>query len=307
MRMAFTLDDLPVFPHMALPEGYTPQSVATRIIDAFARNGVSGVFALANSWPLDVDPAYARILDDWVAAGHHVGNHTHTHPLLNETSAEDFIHDISVADALLAPWIDKAPLRAFRHPLELWGNTDEKRVRVNEHIDRLAYRSAGVTSWFYEWEWDRAWRHLLQSGQSEEAERLESDFVEYAAAQVAHDAEVCKDVFGHDVVGIGLIHPVAFFTEVADAFLARLFADGVVFVPLAEALDDPAYARSGSFVSDTFEVYQIKVAHADGRSLDAVPPTHNGLIERVFELGTPLRPPRRGMLIQNKRQRTASA
>ncbi len=54
---------------MPLPDGDTPQSVAARIIDALDRNGVSGVLALANSWPLDVDPGYARILDDWLAAG----------------------------------------------------------------------------------------------------------------------------------------------------------------------------------------------------------------------------------------------
>ena len=301
--MAFTLDDLPVFPHMPLPDGYTPYSVAADFVEAFSRNKVSGVFALANSWPLDVDPDYARILDDWVAAGHHIGNHTHTHPLLNETSADDFIHDISVADELLAPWIEKAPLRAFRHPLELWGNTEEKRVRVNENIERLAYRSAGVTSWFYEWEWDRAWRYLVQIGRTEEAERLKTEFVDYAVAQVVHDAKVCKAVFGQDVIGIGLIHPVVFVTHIADAFFARLFAEGVTFVSLSEALDDPAYVRSGSFVSDAFQVYQIKVATADGQSFDEVPSTHKALIKRVFELGTPLRPSRRGVLVQNKRKR----
>jgi peptidoglycan/xylan/chitin deacetylase (PgdA/CDA1 family) len=305
MRMAFTLDDLPVFPHMALPEGHTPQSVAAAIMAAFARNDVSGVFALANSWPLDVDPGFARILDDWLAAGHHVGNHTHSHPLLNDTSAEDFIHDVSVADEMLAPWIDKAPLRAFRHPLELWGNTEEKRALVHAHLDRLAYQSAGVTSWFYEWEWDRAWRCLLQSGRHEEAERLKAEFVDYAAAQVAHDAKACKAVFGHEVIGIGLIHPLAFFTEVADAFLARLFAEGVVFVPLSEALEDPAYARTGTIVTDAFQVYQVKMAAAEGKALDAVPPTHKALIDRVFDLGAPLRPPRRGMLVQNRRARSA--
>jgi peptidoglycan/xylan/chitin deacetylase (PgdA/CDA1 family) len=305
MRMAFTLDDLPVFPHMALPEGHTPQSVAAAIMAAFARNDVSGVFALANSWPLDVDPGFARILDDWLAAGHHVGNHTHSHPLLNDTSAEDFIHDVSVADEMLAPWIDKAPLRAFRHPLELWGNTEEKRALVHAHLDRLAYQSAGVTSWFYEWEWDRAWRSLLQDGRHEEAERLKTEFVDYAAAQVTHDAKACKAVFGHEVIGIGLIHPLAFFTEVADAFLARLFAEGVVFVPLSEALEDPAYARSGTIVTDAFQVYQVKMAAAEGKALDAVPPTHKALIDRVFDLGAPLRPPRRGMLVQNRRARSA--
>ncbi len=303
MRMAFTLDDLPVFPHLALPDGHTPQSVAAEIIDAFKRNRVTGVFAFANSWPLDVDPDYARILDDWVAAGHHIGNHTHTHPSLNLTSADDFSHDISVADDLLAPWISKAPLRAFRHPLELWGNTEEKRVSVNAHLDHLGYQSAGVTSWFFEWEWDRAWRHLTQTGRVEEAERLKAEFVDYAAAQVAYDAQTCRNVFGHEVIGIGLIHPVAFFTEVADAFFARLFAESVAFVPLSEALDDPAYLRSGTFVSDAFQVYQIKIAAADGRALDTVPPTHEALIQRVFDLGTPLRPSRHGMLVQNRRAR----
>lgn len=305
MRMAFTLDDLPVFPHMPLPEGYTPYSIAADILDAMARNGVSGVFALANSWPLDVDPAYGRILDDWVAAGHHIGNHTHSHPLLNEVSADDFNHDISVADELLAPWINKAPLRAFRHPLELWGNTEEKRIRVNAHLDGLGYHNTGVTSWFYEWEWDRAWRYLLQTGRHQEAKALQAEFVDYVAAQVVHDARNCQSLFGHDVIGIGLIHPVAFFTQVADAFFARLSAQGVTFVPLSQALADPAYQRAGTIVTDAFQVHQVKIAAADGIALEAVPPSHQAVIDRVFALGAPLRPARRGMLVRNTRAKTS--
>ncbi|MGJ8589971.1 MAG: hypothetical protein ACSHXW_17665 [Yoonia sp.] len=144
---------------------------------------------------------------------------------------------------------------------------------------------------------------MLQTGRIEEAERLKTEFVDYAAAQVAHDAENCRTVFGHEVIGIGLIHPVAFFVEVADTFFARLFAEGVTFVPLSEALEDPAYRRSGTIVTDAFQVYQVKIAAADGRALDGVPPTHKTVIERVFELGTPLRPSRRGMLVKNMRAR----
>jgi hypothetical protein len=305
MKLAFTIDDLPMFPHMALPEGHTPASVATRIIEGLERAGVGGVFALCNSWPLDSDPAHGRILDDWVAAGHHVGNHTHSHPLLNDVSAEDFIHDVSVADELLAPWIAKAPVRAFRHPLDLWGNTEEKRAKVNAHLQALAYRSADVTCWFYEWEWDRAWRQLLATGRAEEAEALKAAFLDYAVAQVRHDARTCEEVFGHPVVGIGLAHNVAFFGEVAAAFFARLAAEGVEFVPLEEAMADPAYARSGSIVTDAFQTYQVKIAAADGRDAAPVPASHRALIDRVFELATPLRPPRRGMLVENRRTRPA--
>ena len=55
MRIAFTMDDLPVYPHLGLPEGYTPASVAESIIEGLDRHKVGGVYAFANSWPLDVD------------------------------------------------------------------------------------------------------------------------------------------------------------------------------------------------------------------------------------------------------------
>lgn len=303
MKLAFTLDDLPMFPHMPLPEGHTPASVAARILEGLDAAGIGGVFALCNSWPLDVDPGLASILDDWAAAGHHVGNHTHSHPLLNDTSAEDFIHDVSVADALLAPWIAKAPVRAFRHPLDLWGNTEAKRVAVNAHLEALAYRSADVTSWYYEWEWDRAWRRLLATGEAEAAEALKGEFLDYAAAQVRHDAATCREVFGHDVVGVGLAHNVAFFGEVAEAFFRRLAAEGVEFVSLEEAMADPAYARTGSVVTDAFQVYQVKIGAADGRDVAPVPASRQAVIDRVFALAKPLRPARRGLLVENRRPR----
>lgn len=305
MRMAFTIDDLPVYPHLAYPPGHTPAGIAGAMLDALGRNGLTGVFAMANSWQLDVDPVLGRILDDWVAAGHYIGNHTHSHPLLNETEAEDFIHDISVADEMLAPWISQAPVRAFRHPLDLWGNTDEKRLAVNAHLETLGYHSADVTSWFHEWEWDRAWQWLVQSGRDEEAEALKVDFVDYAAEQVAHDAAICKAVFGRDIVGIGLAHNVPLFAEVADAFFARLIAEGVVFVPLTEALTDLAYARSGTITTEAFALYQIKIGAADGWTLPAIPPQCADLIKKVFELATPLRPARRCMEVKNIRPRQA--
>jgi hypothetical protein len=305
MRMAFTMDDLPVYPHLALPEDETPFGVAAKIMKALDRHGLSGVFCMANSWPLDVDEALAGILDDWVAAGHHIGNHTHSHPLLNLVEADDFIHDVSVADELLAPWISKAPVRAFRHPLDLWGDTEEKLTRVNAHLAALSYRSADVTSWYYEWEWDRAWRWLIQMGRRDEALALRSDFVDYMADQLSHDMQTCRDFFGHDVVAIGLAHNVPFFAEVADDVFGSLIRAGVEFVSLEQALDDPAYARSGTIVTDAFQTYQVKIAASDGRSIAPIPPKHADLIKRVFELATPLRPERRCMLVENRRPRPA--
>jgi peptidoglycan-N-acetylglucosamine deacetylase len=305
MRIALTLDDLPVYPHLSLAPGHTPASVAERVLEALARNEVGGVFAFSNSWPLDVDHATAGIFDAWVAQGHHIGNHTHSHPLLNDTSAEDFIDDVCVADELLMPWMRTAPHKTFRYPLDLWGNTEEKRSAVRAHLDATGYTCAEVTSWFFEWEWDRAWQVLRQKGETAEAEALKDQFVDYCIAQLAYARTCCQGYFDRDIIGVGLIHTVGFIAEVADRLLARMRAEGVEFVPLGEALTDPAYARVASIVSDRFLVYQQKLAAAEGKEMASVAPAQADLMKRIFELATPLRPARRGQLVQNHRKRSA--
>ena len=301
MRIAFTTDDLPIYPHLALPEGYSPASVANKIIRALDRHKIAGVYTFANSWPLDVDPETARILDAWTSAGHLVGNHTHSHPLLNDVSSDAFTADITIADELLKPWLARAPQKLFRHPLNLWGNTEEKRSAVNVHIEKLGYIPADVTTYFFEWEWDRAWRWLGQKGRNAEAESLKSEFIEFCIAQLAYDQKCCREFFGHNVIGIALGHFVAFLAEVIDPLMARFRREGIEIVPLADALADPAYDRVGSLVTDRFQVYQQKLSSAVGRGMASVTPACDDLMKRVFALGEPLRPVRRGQLVQNRR------
>jgi len=301
MRIAFTMDDLPIYPHRALPHGYTPASVAESVVKAFGRHKVNGVYAFANSWPLDVDPETVRIYDAWTSAGHLVGNHTHSHLLLNDFSSDEFISDINSADELLTPWLDRAPQKLFRHPLNFWGNTEEKRSSVTAHIRKLGYTPADVTSYFFEWEWDRAWIWLQHSGKAIEAEALKSEFIEFCIAQLAYDQRCCRQVFGHDVIRIALAHYVAFFAEVADPLLARMRHEGIEFMPLSDALADPAYERVATVVTDSFHVYQQKLSAAAGREMAPVAPANESIMKKVFELATPLRPARLGGLVQNRR------
>jgi hypothetical protein len=50
-----------------------------------------------------------------------------------------------------------------RHPLNLRDNTEEKRASVTDHIKKLDYTPADVTSYFFEKDWDRAWRMLQRT------------------------------------------------------------------------------------------------------------------------------------------------
>jgi peptidoglycan/xylan/chitin deacetylase (PgdA/CDA1 family) len=74
------------------------------------------------------------------SAGHFVGGHTHSHLLLNDFSSNEFISDINSADELLKPWLGRAPQKLFRHPLNLWGNT-EAGIRDGPHQNARLYAS----------------------------------------------------------------------------------------------------------------------------------------------------------------------
>ena len=130
-----------------------------KISDTLVRNGIRDVYGFGNSWSLVQHPELAAVLDAWVAAGHYVGNHTHSHLVLTEIGWERYCGEIDLADRHLAPWLSKAPNRFFRYPLCHWGDTEEKCAKVLAHLAAKNYQPADVSSWWYEWHWNRAWRN----------------------------------------------------------------------------------------------------------------------------------------------------
>jgi peptidoglycan-N-acetylglucosamine deacetylase len=74
---------------------------------------------------------------------------------------------------------------------------------------------------------------------------------------------------------------VPFFAEVADRLFERFVAEGVQFIPLEEAVADPAYEQVGRVASDKFLIYQQKLADLAGRSLPSVAPEIQHLHESL--------------------------
>jgi peptidoglycan/xylan/chitin deacetylase (PgdA/CDA1 family) len=281
MRLAFTLDDIPHWPRSEPPAGFSIGSIMRAIAIALNKHGAGGSWGFGNSWAIEMQPDLADVLDEWVAAGHHVGNHTHNHPVLTDIGAGRYCWEIDKADEALDRWISKAPAKVFRYTLCHWGDTEQKRARVAGHLRSRGYAAADVTTWWYEWLWNRAWRYALDRGDHTAMARLESDFIEATVAQVRYDHETMFAHFGRDVPGIALGHTVPFFAAVADRLFERLVREGVSFVSLEDAMSDPAYDQVGTVVSGKFLVYQQKLADAQGHPCPAVAPAIAHLHERV--------------------------
>jgi hypothetical protein len=289
MRVAFTLDDIPLWPRSHPPYGYSVASIVQKISDALVRNGIRNVYGFGNSWSLVQNPELGTVLDAWRAAGHHVGNHTHSHLVLTEIGSERYCGDIDLADRHLAPWISQAPTRFFRYTLCHWGDTDEKRAEVLAHLAAANYQPADVSSWWYEWHWNRAWRNARDRSDSESAEQLERNFGAACTAQLRYDHATLAQWFGREAPLIALGHAVPFFAEVADRLFELLVAEGVEFISLEEAVADPVYQQVGRVVSDKFLIYQQKLADVGGQPLPPIAPEIQDVHAILAQAAGPLR------------------
>ena len=284
MRVALTLDDLPLWRDSYPPEGYTAGSIMRSISSALSANGIPGVYGFSNSWAIAKHPELAEVMDRWVESGHYVGNHTHAHSELPDVDALTYCREIDQADYCLAPWLDRSPARYFRHPLCYWGETAEKRDVVARHLAKRGYRVADASTWLFEWVWNRAWRNARERNDHATMTWLEHAFVDAAVVQLHYDQASLRDWFGREVPGIALGHTLPFFAEVAATLFERFIEAGVVFIQLEEAMADPAYREVGSVVSDQFLVFQQKLAHAAGRPMREIAPDISAVHRRVVAM-----------------------
>jgi len=284
MKVAFTIDDLPLWPNSYPPEGYTAAGIVDSILEAMDRHGLEHVYAFSNSSALLKHPELTELMDRWVYARHHIANHTHNHLELNDVSAEQYIEEIDLAEEHLAPWLSKAPKRYFRHTLNLWGNTEEKLTKVNAHLDKRGYTVAEVTSMLHEWEWNRAYKNFLESNDRNGIAFLKQSFLDFCVAQIRYDMECAKKWFGADFYGITLGHFIPFFAEIADDLFARLLEEGVQFIPLEEATSDPIYKDVCSVVSEEFLVYHQKLAHSRGKPIPVIVPSFQLTYDKIEQM-----------------------
>jgi hypothetical protein len=100
-------------------DGYRVASIMQKISDALVRNGIRDVYGFGNSWSLVQHPEFATVLDAWVAAGHHVGNHTRSHLVLTEIGWERYCGEIDLADRHLPVAFQSAKPLLSLHALPL--------------------------------------------------------------------------------------------------------------------------------------------------------------------------------------------
>lgn len=247
--MAVTVDDLPATPSRDLAE---MQRITKALLDAFRAHEVPAIGFVNES---GLEPAAEKegrlaLLRQWLDAGLDLGNHTYSHLGLQTTPLEAYEADVLKGETetrkLLAER-GRAP-RYFRHPFTQTGPTLEDRQAFEAFLARHGYAVAPFSVETSDYVFDALRRDARARKDADGAARLRAAYVEHSAAVVTFMQALADETFGRPIPQVLLIHASATNAEALGAVLSGLEAGGYRFVPLSEALADPAWQSPDGYV-----------------------------------------------------------
>ena len=258
-RVAVTIDDLPG-PTRAIVQTVGGdldafQAMTAKLLAALKASGTPAI-GFVNEDKLapggDFDPKRLALLEAWLEAGMDLGNHTYSHPDLHRTDLADFEKDVVRGEertkALLAA--HGKTLRYFRHPFLHTGRTLDVKRGLDAFLSQRGYTIAPVTHDNGEWIFAVAYAIAANRGDTagtEARKRVAEAYVPYMGAKFEYFERESKALFGREISQILLIHANSLNADVYPDLARMMKARGYRFVPLGEALEDPAFRAPDTF------------------------------------------------------------
>lgn len=245
--VAITIDDLPV---ISTRSDTVTQWAVTRGILAALQAAEAPAVGFVNEAMLHAGAARAariRMLEAWLSAGHDLGNHTYSHPDLNSTPLATYTDDIIAGEAVTTRLRGARPV-FFRHPFLHVGNDTAKKAGLERFLAGRDYRVAPVTIDNSDWAFARAHDRALDANDSTLARRIADEYVQYMDTVFGFYEAQARLIVGRELPQILLLHANRLNAGKLDELLAMARGRGYRFITLEEALRDPAYQRSDSYV-----------------------------------------------------------
>jgi peptidoglycan/xylan/chitin deacetylase (PgdA/CDA1 family) len=239
-EIAFTFDDLPA--HGPLPAGETRVSVAERVIAALKAAGLTNVYGFVNGGFAEANPGSDAALALWRKAGFPLGNHTWSHPNLNDLSAIDYEAQIVRNEPLLERFAAGTDWHWFRYPFLSEGQDPAKRAEVRHFLAGRGYKIAQVGMDFGDYAWNEPYARCMAKGDQASVATLERAYLDTARDNARGFRTLSRALYGRDIPYVLLMHIGAFDARMLPRLIALYREEGFRFTSLPQAERDPAYA-----------------------------------------------------------------
>ena len=238
-QLAITFDDLPL--HGPIPEGETPLSITERVVATLKAAGVKNVMGMINGRWTATQPDTLEALKAWRAAGQPLGNHTWSHPNLNDMPVDKYEQEIAGNEALLEQLEPGGDWRWLRYPFLSEGDDSAKRSEIRSYLAAHHYKIADVTMDFGDWQWTAPYARCVAAHDEMGIAELKRLYLAAAREGVTYYRTLSTQLYGRDIPYVLLMHIGALDSHMLPQLLALYREAGFEFVSLPGAERDPAY------------------------------------------------------------------
>ncbi len=260
-RVAVTVDDLPL-----ADAGQHNRDRQREIVESLCRVFTERSIPVTGFFNLD--QGYADLVALWSECGVAFGNHTWSHPRLNDVGIDAYLEDLERGHVAIREQVGEGAPIFFRYPYLNQGFDPAVRDAIRAKLVELDSRIAPVTIDTWDWLYSRGYTQAIKDGDPEEAERFHQSW-RWNLEETTEQAEFfATSLFGREPPQILLLHGNEINSLFLGEYLDWLTARGYEFVTLAEALADPAYHEADPSLSPTGDSHWLRLRRSRQLSAD---------------------------------------
>jgi peptidoglycan/xylan/chitin deacetylase (PgdA/CDA1 family) len=243
-----TVDDLPVAAGRFHPDPAERKALTRDLLEVLARHEIQAVGLV--TWHNLRSDEETALLEQWLEAGHELGNHSSRHLSYSSTSIDEYVEDIEDARARLAALLEahKEQVRFFRFPMLREGDTAEKLAAMRVYLQRSGQRNLPVTIDNQDWSYEEPWLEAVASGDAERIRAVGDDYQAALRLAVRHHERTGDRLFDRETPQILLLHANAVGAAQWDRLFTWLRATGHRFATADEVLADPVFDEAHDYV-----------------------------------------------------------
>jgi peptidoglycan/xylan/chitin deacetylase (PgdA/CDA1 family) len=241
-KVAITIDDGP-----AVGVGRdldTFLKVANALREAFIAEKVPAIM-FVNEHQLHIEgerDKRVEVVRKWLEAGLDLGNHTYSHPRLDNSQVSRYLDNIVKGEVITRPLLEERGKKLvwFRYPFLATGNAETAKV-IEDFLAQRGYRIAPVSVDYADYSYSGIYSRHIRSGAKEKADEIFATVLSRLDESFDRAEKRSIEVLGYEIPQTLLIHCNEMNALTLRSTIQRIRGRGYKFVSLDEAMQDPAY------------------------------------------------------------------